>query len=281
MMPLGQSLARLTIEAFPIVQGKPQALAAGKVEAMYNPESVALGFRAKYPGTEIMNAPYTWLDFGGVELDTLVVDLIFDASLPRNPIPITEHLNDLHRLCCDIDQATQVPRSLKVTWGQMKWHGHDSFEGRMESMSVSYTLFDRDGTPLRATAKLSLKADPGQQLRKSAPGGMPKVGKITISDMATLPMLAMAAGLALPGGAGGIDYLTMAVTNGLDNLSELVSGDSLIALVEDVVESVESFGNEIVEAGERFKDAVVEGGQKVGQSIMDTRPLGSLGDGGA
>jgi Contractile injection system tube protein len=48
------------------------------------------------------------------------------------------------------------PPMLQFTWGKLKINGMTSFVGYLTNIDVTYEMFARDGTPLRATVSLSL-----------------------------------------------------------------------------------------------------------------------------
>jgi hypothetical protein len=50
------------------------------------------------------------------------------------------------------------PPELEFVWGKLRINGATSFVGHLTSISVSYEMFARDGTPLRAKVNLSLES---------------------------------------------------------------------------------------------------------------------------
>ncbi|MNJ18640.1 hypothetical protein D3C77_129460 [compost metagenome] len=101
------------------------------------------------------------------------------------------------------------------------------FMGRATRFSVSYTLFERDGTPLRAGIALSLVADASLVLQNAKQNlKSPPIAVISVPDASTLPLIAAQAGTFLK---GGMDYLTLADSNDLDSLNGIQPGQTLTA----------------------------------------------------
>jgi hypothetical protein len=96
--------------------------------------------------------------FGGGNPKSLKMQLFFDTYLEGTDV--TQYTNKLFQMMeinpklpeKSTTQSTGAPPKLKFSWGT-KW----SFDCVLESLSVNYTLFLGDGTPVRATADLQLK----------------------------------------------------------------------------------------------------------------------------
>lgn len=92
---------------------------------------------------------------------------------------------------------------------------------------MTYTLFDRDATPLRATVRLGLVADESFVIQQSLKAqSAPDRALVSVPELASLPLLALSASGAL---AGSVDPLSLAWDNDLDNLDDFQSGDMLRA----------------------------------------------------
>jgi len=159
---LSNNLEKMTIESYSDIQ--LQQFVDG-IEVMYNPAEIPLSFSAEYRESAALNSVANPPTFVEVRPTTLEVPLIFDAQLPANLFSvgmsrdIEGMLKKLKRMCGMIDSKTLETRYLKLQWGRFEWMGAGYFAGRMQQLSVRYTLFDRHATPLRASVSLSLIED--------------------------------------------------------------------------------------------------------------------------
>lgn len=229
MVSLNCALAKLSLHGYLDRELKRQA---GGMEAMYNPDTLELNYEADYRDNEAINDDSLANSFTGLQPGRLNLQLLFDSQLPDNTKPVDAQLTELRTLCGIIDGRSRETRFLQVKWGKLSWHGDGYFAGRMTSMAVRYTLFDRDGAPLRASVTLSLIEDRSIVLQKAAKGlSAPAVSTLRAPDMSSLPLIAsgaLATGAAL-GGSSMIDYLDLAYANDLDNLDDIEPGKVLIS----------------------------------------------------
>ncbi|NHB95196.1 hypothetical protein [Photorhabdus stackebrandtii] len=223
MSLIERSLSRLTLTAFKDREGK---ISVGSLQAMYNPDAIQLDYQTRYQQDESVNSASQSSRYVLSQPAGLSLVLLFDATMPGSNTSVETQLAALKALCA-VDASTNVPHFLKIKWGKMRWENKGYFACRASGLSISYTLFDRDATPLRASATLSLVADESfviqateQQLKS------PPVTAINVADMLSLPLIALGAGASL---AGGIDYLSLAWQNDLDNLDDFTPGQTLQA----------------------------------------------------
>lgn len=148
------------------------------------------------------------------------LELLFDARLPGNSVSLDNQLANLRALCCEVDSNNNEPRFLQVKWGKMSWNGNGYFAGRMANLVLGYTLFDRDATPLRAKANLSLTAEESLEAQQlSFNPSNTDMNIVTVPDVSPLALIAA---------ASAVDYLALAVTNDLDNLDDAQPGGTLV-----------------------------------------------------
>ncbi|KTL59533.1 hypothetical protein AA106_16795 [Photorhabdus laumondii subsp. laumondii] len=223
MSLIERGLSKLTLTAFKDREGK---ISVGSLQAMYNPDAIQLDYQTHYQQDESVNRTSQSSRYVSSQPAGLSLVLLFDASMPGDNIPVETQLTTLKALCA-VDASTHVPHFLKIKWGKMRWENKGYFAGRANGLTINYTLFDRDATPLRASATLSLVADKSfviqateQQLKS------PPVTTVSVTDMLTLPLIALGAGASL---ASSIDYLSLAWQNDLDNLDDFTPGQTLQA----------------------------------------------------
>lgn len=226
MTILGNYLSKLTIAAYSNREQLIPPNPSDVMEVVYNPTSIQLSYRNQYKTLTTLDSATQKAAFEKSELGDLTLELILDATLPDSQYPVNEQLDQLNRICNDPRSEKAEPRSLRITWGRMQWHGRGYFAGRMTSMSVQYSLFDRSGMPLRATVTLSLVADESEVLQNSRrEADTPKKGRLQVMSQSSLPLLATGLGVVL--GSSAVDYLTLAVANDLDHLGDPQPGSAL------------------------------------------------------
>jgi hypothetical protein len=99
------------------------------------------------------------LEFTGAEGRSLSVELLFDGVEGGNrSVDVASNVKDLETLASVIEPGSpeedkRRPHRCVCTWGTTL----DSFRCVIESLSTKYTMFDTDGTPLRATCTVKLK----------------------------------------------------------------------------------------------------------------------------
>lgn len=223
MSLLERGLAKLTISAWKDREGK---IPLGSMSAMYNPETIQLDYQTRYRTDATVNNAAQSNHYTLSEPVRLNLTLLFDSQMPGNNIPVESQLAQLKTFCA-VYAATDSPCFLRITWGKMRWENKGWFAGRASNLTVDYTLFDRDATPLRATARLTVVADESfviQQAEKSQKA--PDSVLVNVPDMTSLSQLALGAGTLL---ASDTDYLSLAWENDMDHLDDYTPGDYLQA----------------------------------------------------
>ncbi|WGS53957.1 hypothetical protein LFL96_23245 [Paraburkholderia sp. D15] len=225
---LTRSLSRLTISAY---VDREMTQLVGSIVAMYNPESLSMNYQTDYTPDEFINTTLQSNRYYQTRPTGLSIDLLFDAEMPGNRKPVEMQLTQLRSLCYAVDAARSEPHFLRVKWGRMRWSSRGYFSGRMNSLSVRYTQFDRDATPTRATASISLTADESLLLQAAEQQlKAPAEAAIRAADLTPLPQIAAKAGASIE---GGLDYLTLASTNDLNSLDAIEPGQLLRVVRRD------------------------------------------------
>lgn len=223
MSLLERGLSKLTIHAWKDREGK---IAAGKMSVMYNPENIRLDYQTRYRTDASINKAAQSNSYVISEPVGLDLELLFDGQMPGNTTPVETQLAMLKSLCA-VDATTESPHFLRITWGKMRWENKGWFAGRASHLSVNYTLFDRDATPLRATVQLGLIADESFVIQRTEKNQLaPHTALVTVPDMASLSQLAITAGSTV---VSSVDCLTLAWDNDLDNLDDFTPGTVLQA----------------------------------------------------
>lgn len=226
MMMLERSLSKLTIRGY---TDREMRQPVGSATAMYNPDTLCLNYHTKYDTNGFINKDTQSNTYQSSHPGKLDLELILDARMPGNSRPLDTQLTELHELCYAVDPVSREPLFLAVSWGKLPMGGATGreFMGRATDFSVSYSLFERDGTPLRATISLSLIADASLVLQNATLSQKsPPVAVISVPDASTLSLIAAASGALLK---GGMDYLTLADCNDLNSLNDIKPGQTLTA----------------------------------------------------
>lgn len=221
-----RKLTKLTIKAY---SDREMRKLVGATKAMYNPNALQLNYQTQYEPKRYINDSTQSNIYRLSNPSKLNIELVFDATMPGNSKKLEDRLKKLNKLCCAVNSSTGEPNFLSISWGRMAMGGTEGriFAGRATDFVVNYTLFDRDGTPLRANVSLALAADSSLALQKAKLGQLsPQKVVFSVPDKSSLSMVASMGGKTLK---GGIDPLTLADSNDLDSLNGLKPGQILTA----------------------------------------------------
>ncbi|HEK1310954.1 TPA: hypothetical protein SMQ86_006057 [Pseudomonas aeruginosa] len=174
MAILERALSKLTLEGFTDAELKTSV---GKFKVLYNPERLQQSYEALYVADEAQNDDGHGMRFERMGDGRLSLPLVFDGLLDGNRTPVAKQLSALYALCGVKDARSGETRYLKVTWGAQQWDGSGRFVGRFSRLQVNQEVFDNDGTPLKASVALELVLDnPSAGKKKSSSGGLPNSG---------------------------------------------------------------------------------------------------------
>ena len=150
-MPTGFEQASLKIEG-----GAPRdpPRPATTIDCWFNPTQYAITKSNTYKGTPRSGKSFPEAQFGGGGARQLSVELLFDASPDGNVSAVT---NELFQMM-EVDPAlgTGEDNDARPPKVQLAWGAYSSFWAVCTSLNVQFTMFKPDGTPIRATASLSL-----------------------------------------------------------------------------------------------------------------------------
>jgi hypothetical protein len=154
-MPLppltGFELASLEIEG----SGDP-------IDCWFNPKDYTIAKSNSYTVKPVVGVSLPPAQYGGGNPRKLTLQLLFDStdSQSLDVTEVTQQLFNLMEVQSSLGSGSARnsgrPPMVKFVWGTVL-----SFNAVAESLSVQYTLFRADGTPVRAQAQLSLmQAEP-------------------------------------------------------------------------------------------------------------------------
>lgn len=219
---LPSRLEKLKITAY---EDRKRGSRSGEFSVMFNPETIAVRHENRLgslqgAGTTGGNQEYAYSRPG-----TLNLDLVFDGTgvtefLDTLP-SVSERVRKFLDLCFRMDGKIHEPKYLKIQWGAGELA---NFECRLKSVDIQYTMFDRNGDPLRATLKSVFVADMDTAKRialekKSSPD-LSHARIVKAGD--TLPLLSK----EIYGSSR--YYLRIAQVNGLEDFRNLTPGQRIL-----------------------------------------------------
>lgn len=216
-------LEKLKISAFDNVDREGTAVL--EVTVMFNPASYTRVYSTEWGRQQGINASGAQLEYSKSPPEQLSLDLVLDGTgvdqmgvLAIGQKTVSERVDELREVTYKYNGSIHEPNYLLVTWGKL------AFPCRLASLTVNYTRFDRDGTPLRADVKLALLADFSAKTRareeeKTSPD-LTHARVVRAGD--TLPLLTK----AIYGSPA--RYLDVARHNELDDFRSLVPGQQLL-----------------------------------------------------
>ena len=114
-----------------------------------NPSRYARQIKVCFTGDDAQGGGGKAQIFNKLERETLELDLVFDGTgaVDGEAVSVAGRLKQLRELAVRIQGDTHEPNYLVLSWGGLL------FKGRMQSLGIDYTLFNPDGSPLRAKVK--------------------------------------------------------------------------------------------------------------------------------
>ncbi|NTU58408.1 MAG: LysM peptidoglycan-binding domain-containing protein [Chlorobiaceae bacterium] len=221
-MPDNGKLEKMLILAF---SDSKKAEIGGKaeadefVEALINPESYSLSYKLKFSesgqghGTSGKQLKYEYTEPGEISFEFLFDNTGIIDDNPRDSI--ADDILKFRQVLIDYKGDSHEPRHFKLVWGQ-----NSIFKGRVTELNITYKLFKPDGTPLRATAKVTFKSSIEEEKRAAKEdkqsADLTHIRRVKAGD--TLPLMCY----RIYGNPK--YYLDVAAVNGLSDFRTLVPG---------------------------------------------------------
>ncbi|MEE1940292.1 peptidase M23 [Streptomyces sp. TRM 70361] len=167
--------ARLTAYEPPKKPGRPPgAMLGSPISFQFNPEALTLSKGAQWIRHRARSARQVGVpEFTGSLPRRLGVELFLDATATHDT-SVQKAVETLLSWCVPTARsiaakAASAPR-VKFSWGSFD---SVSFFGYLEEVNASYSLFDSDGTPLRATCAIQLTEAGDPTPRQNPTSGSP------------------------------------------------------------------------------------------------------------
>ncbi|MBF0383844.1 MAG: LysM peptidoglycan-binding domain-containing protein [Magnetococcales bacterium] len=192
--------------------------------AYINPDKYSHTYKIKYNETQAQGSSGGSPDYNKTPPDKMNFELVFDGTgvLPmqvagsnsNSESGIAKQIKTFKELVFSYNGNIHSPNYLMLSWGTML------FKCRLTSLSISYTLFKPDGTPLRAKASLDFigytdEITLEQKARSNSPD-LTHVRTVTAGDL--LPLMCH----RIYGSSR--HYMDVARYNDLDSFRDLVPG---------------------------------------------------------
>lgn len=192
------------------------------VEALINPESYTQSYKLKFSksgqgqGSSGQQLKYEYSEPGEMSFDFLFDNTGIIDGTPRDSI--ADDVQKFRKVLTDYKGDAHEPRHFKLVWGE-----NSIFKGRVTSLDITFKLFRPDGTPLRATAKVTFKSSIEEEKRAATEdrqsADLTHIRKVKAGD--TLPLMCF----RIYGDSK--YYLDVAAANGLDNFRSLTPGTEI------------------------------------------------------
>lgn len=201
---------------------------AGAFTVFINPAKYTHGYKVLYNDVQAQGASGGAPSFNRTKADKVTFELVFDGTgVVPSPLPgvvpftgdgVAEQLEAFKKLVFTYNGNIHSPNYLKLVWGTLL------FKCVLDTLSVAYTLFKPDGTPLRARASATFlgyndEVELALKARKSSPD---LSHLVTVKGGDTLPLLCD----AVYGSSR--YYVQVARANGLTGFRRLEVGSTLL-----------------------------------------------------
>lgn len=215
-------LEKLTITAY---KTAARSGFGSSFEAMFNPSSYSQNFAIEWKRKQGLNDSGAELEYLYSGPSELKLNLILDGTgvdtiglFTLGSQTVSERVQEFMDVAYTYQGSLHEPAYLLAEWGEL------SFPCRLSSVDITYTAFDRDGTPLRAELDVTLLSDDesSKRAKKDGKTSPDLTHARTVRSGDTLPLLVK----EIYGSAD--SYLDVARFNQLDNFRSLTPGQQIL-----------------------------------------------------
>lgn len=199
-----------------------QSDAKDKFEALINPETYTLDYKVKTANEQGQGTSSKQLKFEYAMPEELNFEFLFDNTGIIDGKPkkegIFDDVNHFRQMLIGYQGSSHEPYHLKLVWGNL------IFKGRAIELGITYKLFDPNGQPIRAIAKVKFKGSIEEKKRTAKEDKTsPDLTHLrTVKSGDTLPLLCY----QIYGDPK--YYLQVAAVNNLGNFRLLTPGTKLV-----------------------------------------------------
>lgn len=142
----------------------------GRVDFQFNPKEYAISKSANWESKSAKGAKKTTMpEFKGAEPRSMTVEVFLDGTDPSSGA-IGEKIEKLFSCCTPLGESVGKNKP-SPPFVQFGWGTTTGFTAFVKQVQVKYTLFKPDGTPLRATASLTLQEIPRDKAKQNPTSG--------------------------------------------------------------------------------------------------------------
>ncbi len=188
-------------------------------EVLFNPQQIVENVDIKFDETKSSGSAEKEQKFKSIESGEFKLDLIFDATgvVDLFPKPVIKQIEDFKKVALYIKGKTHQPHFLQIEWGAFL------MKVRLKSLTITYTLFTPEGSPIRAKANATFIRSIDDKLRVTKEGkSSPDLTHVrTVESGDTLPLMTY----RIYGDSS--YYLEVARVNRIRNFRKLKAGQKL------------------------------------------------------
>ena len=142
----------------------------GEIAFQFNPKEVTIAKQAKWERKPTKGAKKSGPpEFSGSDPCKLTLEMFLDAT-GAHDASVVDTVEKLFGCCVPTDEShgkkKPAPPLVALQWGKVT-----SFPAFVTSVNAKYTLFDSDGTPIRALCSISLEEMPDEPWRQNPTSG--------------------------------------------------------------------------------------------------------------
>jgi hypothetical protein len=169
----------------------------GQITCMFNPKDFSISKQNTWKSEPVVGKDLPpEAQFGGGGPQKLTLELWLDKSEDENG-DITKEVEQLFATMQVKDSLGSGKNTARPPTVQFSWGMTHTFKAVVDSLTVQYTLFRPNGTPVRAQAKVSLtqveKAVPGKKGQNPTTRGVPGLRSHVVRDGDSLQSIAYSA----------------------------------------------------------------------------------------
>jgi LysM repeat protein len=128
-----------------------------RIACLFNPSELAVTVSSTWEGKSLPGQSAPTLEYKGGESGTMNLELFFDTTDKGTTVAAhTNQLIKLTKIDTTLPGYTQSKNNGRPPWVKFHWGSFHSFRCVINNVTVTFTYFGSDGTPLRARASLSL-----------------------------------------------------------------------------------------------------------------------------
>lgn len=167
-------------------------LGSSQCTVQINPASYTHEHTIDYNKFQPIGSPGTSIWYKGTPPEKVSFDIYFDAtgavstgSLFTSQTPVSDQIDTFKSVCFTYNGSIHEPNYLIISWGTLV------FKCKLTSLSISYTLFQSDGTPLRAKLAVSFEeAIAAEDIASEADNQSPDLTHfVEVKEGDTLPLI--------------------------------------------------------------------------------------------